>query len=313
MLDKDLLIKKYEYDTVYKLELEDRLREENAKFQDMKSRIEKKNLDFEKVRSEFLEKKNQVENKNENNFQFLQKRIKEKYSDLEKNQKVMKDLEGKRNTLLNSLNKSNKTLEIIYKKIEDIKLTQKIRKENIETSENLETFLVNKRFKDLEKNELKTKNLNNDEGNNTFFEVQNENNDKVTFDTSNNFETSKDDVKNVIVEQSLSSNLSFENNNPQNHNPQKEKYLSFEEFKERIDSLNVQNFENGSSLSLEYTSEAGGTFNINLLDNLKTVDVTINVKSYRDFLNLNKEKTRILNLLKDKGLNIKDIILRQSV
>ena len=126
MQEQDFLIKKYEYDTVYKLELEARLREENTKYQEAKDRIQKKNNDFEKVRNDFINKKNLETETKEGDLKFLQKRLFDKSKDIEKNKKIAKDLEQKTDALLNKLNKSKKSLEFIYKKIEDIKLKQKI-------------------------------------------------------------------------------------------------------------------------------------------------------------------------------------------
>ena len=108
MQEQDFLIKKYEYDTVYKLELEARLREENTKYQEAKDRIQKKNNDFEKVRNDFINKKNLETETKEGDLKFLQKRLFDKSKDIEKNKKIAKDLEQKTDALLNKLNKSKK-------------------------------------------------------------------------------------------------------------------------------------------------------------------------------------------------------------
>ena len=82
MQEQDFLIKKYEYDTVYKLELEARLREENTKYQEAKDRVQKKNNDFEKVRNDFINKKNLETETKEGDLKFLQKRLFDKSKDI---------------------------------------------------------------------------------------------------------------------------------------------------------------------------------------------------------------------------------------
>ena len=314
MQEQDFLIKKYEYDTVYKLELEARLREENTKYQEAKDRVQKKNNDFEKVRSDFINKKNLETETKEGDLKFLQKRLFDKSKDIEKNKKIAKDLEQKTDALLNKLNKSKKSLEFIYNKIEDIKLKQKIKKENIETSENIETFIVNKRFKDL---------LNKSESING---LDNEKEKSFTLDVDTQFE--KDVFNDVTLKNLDSQNLSvdvdskgegqnnqrsenvFNTFNEHQGNENKNSYLSFEKFKERIDSLNVQNFENGSSISLNYTSESGNQFYLNFTECAKQVDINVEINSYKDYLNFHNEKSKILASLKDKGINIRNIIVR---
>ena len=201
MQEQDFLIKKYEYDTVYKLELEARLREENTKYQEAKDRIQKKNNDFEKVRNDFINKKNLETETKEGDLKFLQKRLFDKSKDIEKNKKIAKDLEQKTDALLNKLNKSKKSLEFIYKKIEDIKLKQKIKKENIETSENIETFIVNKRFKDL---------LNKSNFSEKVSNVGDEKDNKRNFDVDIQFE--KDAFNDIAFKNFDSQNLSVDAN-----------------------------------------------------------------------------------------------------
>ena len=317
MQEQDFLIKKYEYDTVYKLELEARLREENTKYQEAKDRVQKKNNDFEKVRSDFINKKNLETETKEGDLKFLQKRLFDKSKDIEKNKKIAKDLEQKTDALLNKLNKSKKSLEFIYNKIEDIKLKQKIKKENIETSENIETFIVNKRFKDL---------LNKSDNNKSVSSLDNEKEKSFTLDVDTQFE--KDAFNDVTLKNFDSQNLSIDvdskgegQNNQRSENvfntfyehqgnENKNSYLSFEKFKERIDSLNVQNFENGSSISLNYTSESGNQFYLNFTECAKQVDINVEINSYKDYLNFHNEKSKILASLKDKGINIRNIIVR---
>lgn len=317
MQEQDFLIKKYEYDTVYKLELEARLREENTKYQEAKDRIQKKNNDFEKVRNNFINKKNLETETKEGDLKFLQKRLFDKSKDIEKNKKIAKDLEQKTDALLNKLNKSKKSLEFIYKKIEDIKLKQKIKKENIETSENIETFIVNKRFKDL---------LNKSNPSEKVSNVGDEKDNKRNFDVDIQFE--KDAFNDIAFKNFDSQNLSVDVNskgegqnnqrsenvfntfNEHQGNENKNSYLSFEKFKERIDSLNVQNFENGSSISLNYTSESGNQFYLNFTECAKQVDINVEINSYKDYLNFHNEKSKILASLKDKGINIRNIIVR---
>ena len=317
MQEQDFLIKKYEYDTVYKLELEARLREENTKYQEAKDRIQKKNNDFEKVRNNFINKKNLETETKEGDLKFLQKRLFDKSKDIEKNKKIAKDLEQKTDALLNKLNKSKKSLEFIYKKIEDIKLKQKIKKENIETSENIETFIVNKRFKDL---------LNKSNSSEKVSNIGDERDSKRNFDVDIQFE--KDAFNDIAFKNFDSQNLSVDANskgdgqnnqrsenvfntfNEQQGNENKNSYLSFEKFKERIDSLNVQNFENGSSISLNYTSESGNQFYLNFTECAKQVDINVEINSYKDYLNFHNEKSKILASLKDKGINIRNIIVR---
>ena len=317
MQEQDFLIKKYEYDTVYKLELEARLREENTKYQEAKDRIQRKNNDFEKVRNNFINKKNLETETKEGDLKFLQKRLFDKSKDIEKNKKIVKDLEQKTDALLNKLNKSKKSLEFIYKKIEDIKLKQKIKKENIETSENIETFIVNKRFKDL---------LNKSNSSEKVSNVGDEKDNKRNFDVDIQFE--KDAFNDIAFKNFDSQNLSVDANskgegqnnqrsenvfntfNEHQGNENKNSYLSFEKFKERIDSLNVQNFENGSSISLNYTSESGNQFYLNFTECAKQVDINVEINSYKDYLNFHNEKSKILASLKDKGINIRNIIVR---
>ena len=153
MQEQDFLIKKYEYSSIYNSTLQEEIREENLKYEEVSQRIKKKDNDFERVRNIFLERKNLDEKNEQNNLKFLQKRIVEKSNDIEKNKKVLNKIKEKNTELLNKLNKSNKELELIYNKIQDIKLNKKIKKENIETSENIETYILNKKFKSLlEKN-----------------------------------------------------------------------------------------------------------------------------------------------------------------
>ena len=317
MQEQDFLIKKYEYDTVYKLELEARLREENTKYQEAKDRIQKKNNDFEKVRNDFINKKNLETETKEGDLKFLQKRLFDKSKDIEKNKKIAKDLEQKTDALLNKLNKSKKSLEFIYKKIEDIKLKQKIKKENIETSENIETFIVNNRFKDL---------LNKSNSSEKVSNIGDERDSKRNFDVDIQFE--KDAFNDIAFKNFDSQNLSVDANskgegqnnqrsenvfntfNEHQGNENKNSYLSFEKFKERIDSLNVQNFENGSSISLNYTSESGNQFYLNFTECAKQVDINVEINSYKDYLNFHNEKSKILASLKDKGINIRNIIVR---
>lgn len=316
MQEKDFLIKKYEYDTISKLELENRLREENVKFQEIKSRIQEKNSDFERVRSSFIERKTKDDKDAKNNLKFLQKRIVEKSKDLEKNKAIASELELKTQDLTKKLNKSNKMLEFIYKKIEDIKLTQKIKKENIETTENIETFIVSKRFKDLfekDKASLKVKELDGEKEKSFIEEIESD------VERSTNLECTSDslqecDNRSVIVQNNDNSffDTSFNGEQSKNKNAS-ESFLSFEKFQERIDELSVQKFENGSSISLEYTSEAGNLFNLNFLENQNIVDINISINSYKDYLNFHKERTKILETLKSKGLNVRNIILRQTV
>jgi len=308
MIDtQDFLTIKYEYDSIHKLNVEMAIKEENQRYERLRELNQKKSQSFEDVKNRYMESKNSDNAKN--NIEFLQKRIVEKSKDLDKNNKILKEINTKKEGLIKELDKSNKKLELIYKKIEDLAQEKKLRKENIESSENIETFVLNKKFKELSEGKIKIKEeLNKEEKKETSFEVE-----EVKSQDYSNQQNQITSVENDTLQNQISSfdtNTSFDTNH--NQNAPKDHYFSFEEFEKRITNLNEAKNANGANqLSLQYNSETGAIYNIDLTENFKRVDISIVVNSYKDYLGIKNEKAKILQVLKNKGIDVKSINLRQ--
>ncbi len=307
MIDtQDFLTIKYEYDSIHKLNVEMAIKEENQRYERLKELNQKKSQSFEDVKNKYMESKNSDNAKN--NIEFLQKRIVEKSKDLDKNNQILKEINNKKEGLIKELDKSNKKLELIYKKIEDLAQEKKLRKENIESSENIETFVLNKKFKELSEGKIKIKEeLNKEEKKEASFEIE-----EVKAQDCTNQQTLVSDVENNTLQNQISSfdaNTSF--GTDQNQNTQQERYFSFEEFEKRISDLNAAKSSNGSTLSLQYNAESGAIYNIDLSESFNKVDISIVVNSYKDYLGIKNEKAKILKVLKNKGVDVKSINLKQ--
>ncbi len=296
MEDQDFLTRKYEYDSIQKLNLEILLKEENNKFLRTKENVDKKNKNFEKIRQEFIENKNISEKDIKTNLEFLQKRIIDKSNDLEKNKKLLCELNIKKEKLFLELNKSNKSLEIIYKKIEDIALNKKIQKENISEADTIEKLLVNKNSKKEDEPSI----------------TSSDDKDFIDPTFSNNLcdESTQNDfyLKNEV---NLTTTFDFNDGGQGKHEQYQECYMSFEKFKDRIDNFKAQSTPDSKSLTLEYQSESGALYSIDLSENVTLIDINISINSYKDYLNLKKERMQIISSLKERGISVKNINLRQ--
>ncbi len=293
MEEQDFLSKKYEYDSIQKLNLEILLKEENNKFLREKESINKKNKNFEKVKQEFIEAKGLESKDLKNNLEFLQKRIIDKSKDLERQHKILTELSAKKEKLFIEFNKSNKSLEMIYKKIEDFTLNKKIQNENISESETVENLLHAKCVKKEDE------------------AVSSISDKKDSLDVlQQGVSYKKTDNETTINENSFQSNFCF--NNESGERKQKECYMSFDEFKERVDSFKTKNTDDLKSLMLEYKSKSGATYSIDLYENINLIDINISINSYRDYLNLKNEKEQIISSLKENGINIRNIHLKQK-